>query len=63
MKERTINLNIPLLRHTHVERMKNRDAVLWKTLSMWIDKIKEGRNEDEQRRWIGESEFVLLSNK
>ena len=28
--------------HTHVERMKNRDAVLWKTLSMWIDKIKEG---------------------
>lgn len=49
--------------HTHVERMKNRDAVLWKTLSMWIDKIKEGRNEDEQRRWIGESEFVLLSNK
>jgi len=30
---------------------------------MWIDKIKEGRNEDEQRRWIGESEFVLLSNK
>lgn len=48
---------------THVERMKDRDTDLWKTLSMWIEKIKEGRNEDEQRKWINESEFVLLSNK
>ena len=48
---------------TCVERMKNRDTDLWKTLSMWIDKIKDGRDEQGQRGWIHESEFILLSNK
>lgn len=48
---------------TKVERMRNRDTDLWKTLSMWVDKIKEGRSEEEQKAWIGESDFVLLSNK
>lgn len=48
---------------TKVERMSNRDTDLWKTLSMWVDKIKEGRSEEEQKAWIGESDFVLLSNK
>lgn len=46
-----------------VERMRDRDTDLWKTLSMWVDKIKEGRDEDEQKAWIAESDFVLLSNK
>lgn len=48
---------------TKVERMSNRDTGLWKTLSMWVDKIKEGRSEEEQKAWIDESDFVLLSNK
>lgn len=48
---------------TKVERMRNRDTDLWKTLSMWVDKIKEGRSQAEQKAWIGESDFVLLSNK
>lgn len=48
---------------THVERMRDRDIDLWKTLSMWIEKIKEDRDEQGQRDWINESEFVLLSNK
>ncbi len=46
-----------------VERMRDRDTDLWKTLSIWVDKIKEGRDEDEQKAWIAESDFVLLSNK
>lgn len=37
-----------------VERMRDRDTDLWKTLSMWVDKIKEGRDEDEQKAWIAE---------
>lgn len=48
---------------TNVARMRNRDTDLWKTLSMWIDKIEEQGDEDAQRKWIAESEFVLLSNK
>lgn len=49
--------------NTKVERMRDRDKDLWKTLSMWIDKIEVQGNEDKQRKWIVESEFVLLSNK
>lgn len=48
---------------TKVERMRDRDTDLWKTLSMWIDKIEEHGDESAQRKWIAESEFVLLSNK
>jgi len=48
---------------TTVARMRDRDTDLWKTLSMWIDKIEEQGDEDAQRKWIAESEFVLLSNK
>lgn len=48
---------------TKVERMRDRDTDLWKTLSMWVDKIKEGKSEEEQKAWIAESDFVLLSNK
>lgn len=46
-----------------VERMRNRDTDLWKTLSMWIDKIESQGDEEAQRKWIEESEFILLSNK
>lgn len=48
---------------TTVARMRDRDTDLWKTLSMWIDKIEEQGDEAAQRKRIGESEFVLLSNK
>lgn len=48
---------------TTVARMRDRDTDLWKTLSMWIDKIEEQGDEGTQRKWIAESEFVLLSNK
>lgn len=48
---------------TKVERMRDRDTDLWKTMSMWVDKIKDGRTEEEQKTWISESDFVLLSNK
>ena len=48
---------------TRVERMRDRDTDLWKTLSMWIDKIEEQGDENAQRKWIAESDFVLLSNK
>ena len=46
---------------TKVERMRDRDTDLWKTLSMWIDKIEEQGDENAQRKWIAESDFVLLS--
>ena len=48
---------------TTIARMRDRDTDLWKTLSMWIDKIEEQGDEATQRKWIAESEFVLLSNK
>ena len=50
-------------RGTTVARMRDRDTDLWKTLGMWIDKIEEHGDEATQRKWIAESEFVLLSNK
>ena len=46
-----------------VKRMTDRDNDLWKTLSMWVSIIKKKGNEDTQRRWIANSEFVLISNK
>ena len=48
---------------THIERMRDRDTDLWKTLSMWIDKIEKQGDETAQMEWIRESEFVLISNK
>lgn len=45
------------------KRISNRDNDLWKTLSMWVDIIKGQGDEDVQKRWIEESDFVLLSNK
>lgn len=48
---------------TKIVRMRDRDIDLWKTLSMWIDKIEKQGNETAQREWIEKSEFVLLSNK
>lgn len=48
---------------TRVEKMRNRDRDLWKTLSMWIDKIEAQGDVKAQKKWIAESTFVLLSNK
>ena len=45
------------------KRMTNRDNDLWKTLSMWVSIIKKKGNDETQRRWIANSEFVLISNK
>lgn len=50
-------------KETMVARMRDRDTDLWKTLGMWIDKIEEQGDETAQRKWIEESEFILLSNK
>lgn len=46
-----------------IKRMANRDTDLWKTLSLWVDIIKKQGNEEAQRNWIAQSEFVLISNK
>ena len=46
-----------------IKRMTDRDKDLWKTLSMWVSITKKKGNEDTQRRWIANSEFVLISNK
>lgn len=43
--------------------MTDRDNDLWKTLSLWVSIIKKKGNEVTQRRWIANSEFVLISNK
>ena len=48
---------------TQVEKMRDRDTDLWKTLSMWIDKIEAQGDMKAQKKWIAESSFVLLSNK
>lgn len=45
-----------------IKRMTDRDKDLWKTLSMWVSITKKKGNEDTQRRWIANSEFVLISN-
>ena len=46
-----------------VKRMVDRDNDLWKTLNMWVNKVKEKGDDESQRQWIEESEFVLISNK
>ena len=46
-----------------VKRMADRDTDLWKTLNLWVDIIKKQGDEDAQRNWIAQSEFVLISNK
>lgn len=46
-----------------IKRMADRDTDLWKTLNMWINIIKKQGDDDAQRRWIENSEFVLISNK
>ena len=46
-----------------VKRMTDRDNDLWKTLSLWVSIIKKKGDEVTQRRWIANSEFVLISNK
>lgn len=53
------------LKHTGEDAkvMTPRDHDLWKTLAMWVEIVKTNRNEDEQRQWIKQSQFVLLTNK
>lgn len=46
-----------------VKRMMDRDKDLWKTLNMWVNKVKKKGDDESQRQWIEESEFVLISNK
>lgn len=46
-----------------IRRMTDRDNDLWKTLSMWVSIIKKKGNDEAQRRWIENSEFMLISNK
>lgn len=46
-----------------IKRMSDRDTDLWKTLSMWVTIIKKQGDENAQRIWIEQSEFVIISNK
>lgn len=46
-----------------IKRMSDRDTDLWKTLSMWVNIIRKQGNENAQRAWIEQSEFVIISNK
>ena len=46
-----------------IKRMVDRDTDLWKTLNLWINIIKKQGDDNAQRRWIENSEFVLISNK
>ena len=46
-----------------IKRMSDRDTDLWKTLSMWVNIIKKQGDENDQRAWIEQSEFVITSNK
>ena len=46
-----------------IKRMSERDTDLWKTLSMWVNIIKKQGDENSQRTWIEQSEFVIISNK
>lgn len=48
---------------TAIKRIADRDTDLWKTLSMWVSIIKKKGDEEAQRQWIGNSEFILISNK
>ena len=46
-----------------IKRMSDRDTDMWKTLSMWENIIKKQGDENSQRTWIEQSEFVIISNK
>ena len=46
-----------------IKRMSDRDTDLWKTLSLWVTIIKKQGDENAQRIWIEQSEFVIISNK
>lgn len=46
-----------------VKRMADRDNDLWKTLNMWVSNVRKKGDDESQRQWIEESEFVLISNK
>ena len=46
-----------------IKRMSDRDTDMWKTLSMWVNIIKKQGDENSQRTWIEQSEFVIISNK
>lgn len=48
---------------TGVMRMADRDTNLWKTLNMWVSIVKKQGDEDAQREWMSNSEFVLISNR
>lgn len=48
---------------SNVKRLTERDTDLWKTLSLWVNIIKNKGDETSQRQWIEDSEFVLVSNK
>ena len=46
-----------------IKRMSDRDTDMWKTLSMWVNIIKKQGDENSQRTWIEQSEFVIILNK
>lgn len=50
-------------RPSAIKRMKDRDNDLWKTLNMWVSNVRKKGDDESQRQWIEESEFVLISNK
>lgn len=53
------------LKHTgeNTKVMTPRDHDLWKTLAMWVEIVKTNRNKEEQRQWLKNSQYVLLTNK
>lgn len=50
-------------RPSAIKRMTDRDNDLWKTLNMWVSNVRKKGDDESQRQWIEESEFVLISNK
>lgn len=53
------------LKHTSKANMlmAKRDHELWKTLAMWVEIIQSKGGDEEQKRWLLDSEYVLLTNK
>ncbi len=53
------------LKHTSEanKRMTKRDHDLWKTLAMWVEIIQSKGRDEEQKQWLLDSEYVLLTNK
>ena len=48
---------------TTTKYMTDRDTDLWKTLSLWVNIVKNAGNEETQRNLIAKSDFALISNK